>query len=299
MAGDGSKLGSLKWGVDTSRQFRTEVLQPFWDHHLKGIKPAEPLPLVLAFETGRNRWCRFAAWPPKDETQAARLYLHPGGGLSFEPPVTAGEPFTEFVSDPAKPVPYRVRPIRPSFAGPDSTWRRWLVDDQRPCADRPDVLTFVSEALSAPVTVRGEVVAALFASTTGTDADWVVKLIDLYPNEVPAQPELGGYQLMISGDILRGRYRESFGQARPIPPGEVLPYRVPMPHVNHTFLPGHRLAVQIQCSWFPLYDRNPQSFVDRIAWAAPQDFQKATQRIHHVAGAASCVEVPIQKKGTR
>jgi putative CocE/NonD family hydrolase len=295
MTGDGSALGSLKWGADISLQFRSEMLHPFWEHHLKGIKPAAPLPPVLAFETGGNRWACFDAWPPKDGIAPAQLFLHSGGGLSFEPPTSAGEPFTEFVSDPAKPVPYRVRPIRPSFSGADSTWRRWLVDDQRPFADRPDVLTFVSEPLSAPVTVRGEVATTLFASTTGSDADWVVKFIDLYPNEVPAQPELGGYQLMVSGDILRGRYRESFEVARPIPPGQVLPYRVPMPHVNHTFLPGHRLVVQIQSSWFPVYDRNPQTFVDNIAWAAPGDFQKATQQIHHVDGAASFVELSVAK----
>jgi len=293
MMGDGSALGSLKWGADTSLQVRTEMLQPFWDHHLKSIEPVEPLPPVLAFETGRNRWSRFATWPLKDGMEPAQLYLHPRGGLSFASPTSTSESFTEYISDPNKPVPYRVRPIRPSFSGAGSTWGRWLVDDQRPFSDRPDVLTFVGEPLSAPLTVRGEVAATLFASTTGTDADWIVKLIDLYPNEVPSQPELGGYQLMISGDILRGRYRESFETVRPIPPGEVLPYRVPMPHVNHTFLPGHRLLVQIQSSWFPLYDRNPQTFVDNIVWAAPDDFQKATQRIHHTEGAASFVELSV------
>ncbi|HIM55198.1 MAG TPA: CocE/NonD family hydrolase, partial [Candidatus Latescibacteria bacterium] len=181
MTGDGSELGSLKWSADTSLQFRTEMLQPFWDHHLKNIKPTESLPPVFAFETGANRWRRFTAWPPKEEIEPTRLYLHSGGCLSFESSTRAGESFTEFVSDPAKPVPYRVRPIR---AGADSTWHRWLVDDQRPFADRPDVLSFVSEPLTAPVTMRGEVAATLFASTTGSDADWVVKLIDLYPNEV-------------------------------------------------------------------------------------------------------------------
>lgn len=295
MTGDGSTLGSLKWDADTSLQFRTQMLQPFWDHHLKGIKPAEPLPPVLAFETGSNRWGRFSAWPPKEELKPVQLYLHPNGGLSFEPPADTDESFTEYVSDPAKPVPYRVRPILPSFSGGGSTWRRWLVDDQRPFSDRPDVLTFVGEPLSEPLTVRGEAIATLFASTTGTDADWVVKLIDLYPNEVPAQPELGGYQLMISGDILRGRYRESFQTAAPVPAGDVLPYRVPMPHVNHTFLPGHCLLVQIQSSWFPLYDRNPQTFVDRIADAASSDFKKATQRIHHAEDAASFVALSVQE----
>ncbi|MDP6777722.1 MAG: CocE/NonD family hydrolase, partial [Candidatus Latescibacteria bacterium] len=177
MSGDGSVLGSLKWGADTSLQFRTQMLQPFWDHHLKGKRPAEPLPPVLAFETGRNQWSRFKAWPPGDRLKPTRLYLHPGGGLSFKSPARKGEAFTEYVSDPAKPVPYRPRPIASGGGG----WSRWLVDDQRPFSDRPDVLTFVSEPLTGPVTVRGEVAATLFASTTGTDADWVVKLIDLYP----------------------------------------------------------------------------------------------------------------------
>lgn len=291
MSGDGSTLGSLKWGADTSLQFRTEMLQPFWDHHLKRNKPAEPLPRVLAFETGSNRWGSFNTWPPEDRLKRARLYLHPEGSLSFKPPAGNGESCTEYVSDPANPVPYRVRPIPPSFGGIGSTWSRWLVDDQRPFSDRPDVLCFASEPLTSPVTVRGEVAATLFAATTGTDADWVVKLIDLYPNEVATQPELGGFQLMISGDILRGRYRESFSEARPIPPGQVLPYRVSMPHVNHTFLPGHRIMVQIQSSWFPVYDRNPQTFVDNIAWAASQDFHKATHRIHHAREVASFVEL--------
>ncbi len=290
--GDGSSLGSLKWDADTALQYRRRMEKPFWDHHLKGKRPAEALPPVLAFDTGRHDWREFSAWPPESLKQT-RLYLHPAGSMSFKPP-RAGDPFTEYVSDPAKPVPYRVRPI-PPIGGSGSTWRRWLVDDQRPFADRTDVLTFVSEVLTEPITVRGEISATLFASTTGTDADWVVKLIDLFPNEVPSKPDLGGYQFMISGDILRGRYRESFDTARPIPPEEVLPYRVPMPHVNHTFLSGHRILVQIQSSWFPIYDRNPQTFVKNIAWAKMGDYQKATQRIHHTSDAASYIELPLQK----
>jgi putative CocE/NonD family hydrolase len=297
--GDGSELGGLRWGADTSLQFRDRMLKPFWDHHLKGVKPAEPLPPVLAFETGANAWRTYDSWPPpqnqkRKTTKPGRLYLQPDAGLSFAQPGDVTQPsYTEYVSNPAKPVPYRVRPIVPSFGGAGSTWRRWLVDDQRPFADRTDVLVFVSEPLLESRTLAGEVAATLFASTTGTDADWVVKLIDLYPNEYPAQPELGGYQLMISGDILRGRYRESFSTARPIPPGEVLPYRVIMPHVHHTFLTGHRMMVQIQSSWFPLCDRNPQTFVEDIAWAQPDDFRQATQRIHHAPGAASFVELPL------
>lgn len=293
--GDGSELGSLKWGADTSLQFRERMLKPFWDQHLKRVKPAETLPPVLAFETGSNGWHSYDSWPPAGNPE--RLYLQRGGGLDFKRP-RKGEGCTEYVSDPAKPVPYRVRPIVPSFGGQGSTWRRWLVDDQRPFADRTDVLVFVGQPLQKPLRLAGEVAATLFASATGTDADWVVKLIDLYPNEVPSQPELGGHQFMISGDILRGRYRESYSEAQPIPPGQVLPYRVVMPHVHHTFLPGHRILVQIQSSWFPLCDRNPQTFVDNIAWAQPEDFCTSIHAIHHAADAASFIELPVQAKTT-
>ena len=291
-SGEGSELGSLKWGEDTSLRFRREMLKPFWDRHLKRKRQAEPLPPVLAFETGANRWRQYSSWPPVEETESRRLYLQPEGGLSFKSP-PAGDSRTEYVSDPAKPVPYRVRPIPPAFGG-ESTWSRWLVDDQRPFSDRTDVLVFVGARLREPLTLCGEPSAMLFASTTGTDADWVVKLIDLYPDEVPAEPEMGGYQLMVSGDILRGRYRESFEKAEPIPPGQVLPYRITMPHVNHTFLPGHRILVQVQSSWFPVYDRNPQTFVEEIAWARPEDFRKAAHAIHHDRGAASFVELPVR-----
>lgn len=290
--GDGSELARMKWGSDTSKQFRETMLKPFWDQHLKGIKPTAALPPVLAFSTGSNQWCSHDAWPPA-AAATERLYLQANNGLDFVTPDKADADCTEYVSDPAKPVPYRVRPIVPSFGGAGSTWRQWLVDDQRPFADRTDVLVFVSEPLAEPLQLAGEVAATLFASTSGTDADWVVKLIDLYPEEFPAQPELGGYQLMISGDILRGRYRASYADAQPIPSGEVLPYRVAMPHVHHTFRPGHRLLVQIQSSWFPVCDRNPQTFVDNIAWARPEDFQRATQRIFHTRDAASFIELPV------
>ena len=291
--GEGSALGSLKWGEDTGLRFRRDMLKPFWDHHLKRKRPAEPLPRVQAFETGSNRWRQYRSWPPVQETETRRLYLQPEGGLSFDAPA-AGDSCTEYVSDPASPVPYRVRPIIPPFAG-EGTWFRWLVDDQRPFSDRTDVLVFVSETLREPLTLCGEPAATLFASTTGTDADWVVKLIDLYPDEVPADRDMGGYQFMISGDILRGRYRESFEEAAPIPPGQVLPYRVLMPHVNHTFLPGHRVMVHVQSSWFPVCDRNPQTFVEQIAWARPEDFKKATHAIHHDREAASFLELPVRK----
>lgn len=289
---DGSSLGNIPWYADTSFFFREKVRQPFWDHHLKGQVPRQAAAPVLAFETGTNEWREYASWPPRYRVAATRLYLHANGGLSFDTPAASESAFSEYVSDPAKPVPYRVRPILRDSAT-DSTWRLWLSDDQRPFSDRPDVLAFVSAPLTEPLTISGEVVAQLSASTSGTDADWVVKLIDVFPEEYPAKTELGGYQLMISADILRGRYRESFETAKPIAAGKTLAYRIAMPHANHTFLPGHRLMVQVQSSWFPLYDRNPQTFVPNIAWAKPADFKRATQRVHHSSRAASFIELPV------
>jgi uncharacterized protein len=175
----------------------------------------------------------------------------------------------------------------------DGTWRQWLVDDQREASGRPDVLTFVSDALAEPVKISGEPFANLYASTTGTDSDWVVKLIDVYPDEVAGQPALGGYQLMVSGDIFRGRYRESVETPKAIEPGKPLLYRFRLPTANHVFLPGHRIMVQVQSSWFPLYDRNPQTFVPSIFWAKPADYRKATQRVYHAPGLASAVELPL------
>jgi putative CocE/NonD family hydrolase len=189
-------------------------------------------------------------------------------------------------------VPYRLRPIRPTYAK-DSTWARWLVDDQRSFSDRPDVLTYVSDALAQPLAIGGQPVASLFASTSGTDSDFVVKLIDVYPDEYPRQPEMGGYQLMVSADILRGRYRNDFAKPLPIPSGRVEHYRWHLPAASHVFLPGHRIMVQVQSSWFPLYDRNPQTYVENIFWAKPADFQKATQRIYLGGAQASAIELPV------
>jgi putative CocE/NonD family hydrolase len=217
--------------------------------------------------------------------------LQDDAGLGFAKPAAAAKDFDEYVSDPAHPVPYRIRPDRSIYAK-DSTWRQWLVDDQRQFATRTDVLTYTSAVLTAPLRVAGQPVAHLFAATSGTDADWVVKLIDLYPDEVPAEPELGGYQLMMAADILRGRYRTDFSKPAPIEPGKVLPYHLALPQVNHTFLPGHRVMVQIQSSWFPLYDRNPQSYVANIFFAKATDYHKATQRVYHAPEAASYVDLP-------
>ncbi len=296
---DGSSLGALRWNADTSLWFREKILLPFWNQHLLGEAPAQPIPPVVAFDTGINEWRTHESWPASGQAAPAKLHLSAGGGLAFTPPaaaaVPAGSQFAEFISDPAKPVPYRVRPVLAMY-NPESSWNRWLVDDQRPFADRPDVLTFVSEPLTAPLTIRGEVAATLFASTSGTDTDWVVKLIDVFPPEVRANPTLGGYQLMVSGEIMRGRYRESLEIPKAIQPGQVVPYRVRMPEANHTFLPGHRIMVHVQSSWFPLYDRNPQTFVENIGKAKAADYQKATQRIFFLPDQASFVSLPVVKQ---
>jgi len=289
--GDGSSLGAIRFGSDTALWFRQTILAPFLARYLKeGAPPADVAP-VTAFETGTNTWRRLTRWPDGCEAGCpvtpTPLYLRAGLRLSFGAPAAGDAPFTEYVSDPAKPVPYRARPID------RESWRRWLVDDQREASGRPDVLVFVSERLAAPVRISGLPRVHLVASTSGTDSDWVVKLIDLYPDQVADQPEMGGYQLMVSADIFRGRYRESLETARPIPADRPLPYEFALPTTNHVFLPGHRSMVQVQSSWFPLYDRNPQTFVPSIFWARPEDFRKATQRVYHAPDRASFIELPL------
>ncbi len=290
---DGSALGAIKFNSDTSLTFRRDVLRPFLDQYLKeGASKADVAP-VVAFETGTNTWHRLSKWPagcPSGcSVKPAPLYLTSGLRASFTAK-TAEPGYEEYVSDPAKPVPYRARPI-------DATsWSRWLVDDQREMSGRPDVLVFTSEVLDAPVKISGEPIANLVASTSGTDSDWVVKLIDVYPDQVAGQPNMGGYQLMISADVFRGRYRESLELPKAIASNTPLLYRFALPTANHVFLPGHRIMVQIQSSWFPLYDRNPQTFVKSIFWAKPEDYRKATQRIYNSPGHASFVELPLVTK---
>ena len=296
--GDGSSLGALKFNSDTGLYFREHILRPFLDRYLKGNVATPDIAPVTAFETGTNHWERLPAWPAgcaRDcQIQPAPLYLRAGLKLDFAAP-QSGASFDEYVSDPAKPVPFRARPIQPVGYTDGFTWSEWLVDDQREQSGRPDVLTFTSDVLTEPVKISGQPVANLVASTSGTDSDWVVKLIDVYPDQVAAQPEMGGYQLMISADIFRGRYRESLSDPKPIAPNKPLLYRFALPTANHVFLPGHRIMVQVQSSWFPLYDRNPQTFVSNIFWAKPGDYRKATQRIYHEPGEASFVELPIVK----
>jgi hypothetical protein len=293
MIRDGSALGAIKFNSDTSLTFRRDVLRPFLDQYLKEGAPKADVAPVVAFETGTNTWHRLSKWPagcPSGcSVKPTPLYLTSGLRASFTAKTTQPG-YEEYVSDPAKPVPYRARPI-------DATsWSRWLVDDQREASGRPDVLVFTSEVLNAPVKISGEPIANLVASTSGTDSDWVVKLIDVYPDQVAGQPNMGGYQLMISADVFRGRYRESLEFPKPIAANVPLPYRFALPTANHVFLPGHRIMVQIQSSWFPLYDRNPQTFVKSIFWARPEDYRKATQRIYNSPGHASFVELPLVMK---
>jgi putative CocE/NonD family hydrolase len=296
MIREGSALGALKFNSDTALTFRREILRPFLDQYLKDGAPKADIPPVMAFETGANAWRALAAWPAGCAKGCALrptpLYLGAGLKATFNAPKAGDATFDEYVSDPAKPVPFRARPIRPVGAS-DGTWRQWLVDDQREASGRPDVLAFVSDVLTAPVKISGQPIANLIASTSGTDSDWVVKVIDVYPDEVAGQPEMGGYQLMVSADIFRGRYRESTETAKPIPRDKPLLYRFALPTANHLFVPGHRIMIQIQSSWFPLYDRNPQTFVPNIFWAKPQDYRKAAQRIYHAPDRASFVELPL------
>ncbi len=290
---DGYNLGPLKWDGDTTLQYRREVLKPFFDQYLKTGAPKASTPHVFIYNTGENHWDRLPSWPLACDKGCASpmkpLYLESNFALGFDKP-GAENAADNYVSDPAKPVPYLTRPVR--FADTDR-WKSWLVTDQRMVVDRPDVLAYETPVLTEPLRVSGAPVADLFASTTGSDADWVVKLIDVFPEQMPNQPEMGGYELPISMDIFRGRYRESFEHPSAIPAEKTQRYRFVLPTVNHIFLPGHRVMVQIQSSWFPLYDRNPQTYVANIFFAKPQDYVRATQSIFRSAATPSAVWLPV------
>ena len=293
---DAFNLGPLKWQGDTATEFRRDVLRPFFDQYLKTDGPKADTPPVFIYNTGENHWDRLKSWPLACEDGCAAgmkpLYLGADFGLGFDKAGDVGAAGDSYVSDPSKPVPYLPRPVH--FADSDR-WKDWLVTDQRHAADRTDVLTYSSRVLTAPVRISGAPIADLFAATSGTDSDWVVKLIDVFPDEVPSQPEMGGYQLGVSMDIFRGRYRESFEHPSAIPAGKAQRYRFVMPTTNHVFLPGHRMMVQIQSSWFPLYDRNPQTYVPNIFFAKPADYKTATQTVFRSGTQASAVWLPVVK----
>jgi uncharacterized protein len=294
---DGSAVGDIRFGSDTAQYFRLHLLRPFLDHFLKDDPPALNISPVNAFETGTNRWLELRAWPAGCAAGCAvgneHLYLQPGGALSFAAPAPAAAGVEAYVADPAKPVPYLPRPIHIEGDAGEATWQTWLVSDQRDAAGRTDVLSFATAVLKEPVKISGEPVANLVASTTGTDGDFVVKLIDVYPDEVGREAKMGGYELMVSADILRGRYRDSFSNPSPIPAGKPQVFRFALPTANHVFLPGHRIMVQVQSSWFPLYDRNPQTYVQNIFFAKPADYRKATISIFEGGQNPSFVDLPV------
>jgi len=290
--GNGENIGAMRWSEDTAKRWREDVLAPFLAHYLKD-GPAHGLAGATVFETGSNRWRRFDAWPPRG-LETRKLYLAGNNGLSWNAP-SAADASDSYISDPTKPVPYLPRPIRRIVGDADGLtgWKSWLTMDQRFVDGRPDVLTYMSEPLEQPLTVRGDIVAKIQAATSGTDSDWVVKVIDVFPDDNPDDDRLGGYQFMVSGDIFRGRYRESFSAPRAIAANKALGYEIRLPHVNHRFRRGHRLMVQIQSSWFPLYDRNPQTFLPSIMHAKPGDYRAAKQTIYRDAKRPSYLELQV------
>ena len=289
---DGERLGPVDFGSKTSEYYRRNVQARFLGYYLKG--KADPgLPEALTFRTGENKWTRHDEWPPKQNVVARKLYFQANGGLSFDQPQRTSEPaFDSYVSDPANPVPYRHQPIQVR-----SGWTTWLVEDQRFVEHRPDVLTFVSEPLKDDLTISGTVTANLFASTSGTDSDWVVKFIDVYPEDYAPDPKMAGYELMIADEVFRGRYYKGFDKPEPLVPNAATHYTIGFPGNDHTFLKGHRIMVQVQSTWFPLIDRNPQKFVPNIFNAKESDFQKATQRVYRSGANASYIYVPVIENG--
>jgi uncharacterized protein len=278
--GSGNSLGAIPFGSDTGLHFRQKIEAPWFAYWLKD-KGTLPLKKALLFQTGSDTWTSFDSWPPRD-AKMRNLYFREDGKLSFDPPSSASDQaFDAYVSDPAHPVPYRHRPIDMTYPEDHrGGWYTWLVEDQRFVDERPDVLTWQTDSLKEDITVAGQVTAKLFASTTGTDSDWIVKLIDVYPEKVAQDWRLSGYELMIADEVFRGRFRNSFEKPEPIEVGVVTPFTIDLHTANHVFKKGHRIMVQVQSSWFPVIDRNPQKFVPNIFEATEADFQPATQHIY-------------------
>ena len=289
----GDTFYGMQYGTKTGEDFRSQVEVPFFREHLKDGPPTN-LPKALMFETGGNRWRRCATWPPSGAAPT-KVFLGADGSLSFKAPVGPAPGFDEYVSDPRKPVPYTAEIIA-------TEGRKWTVEDQRFVATRPDVLVYESAPLTEDMTFAGPAKVELFASTTGTDSDWVVKLIDVFPNDAkdpfpnPLSLKMGGYQMLLVGDVLRGKFRNSFEKPEAMKPGEATRIAFDLPDRYHTFLKGHRIMVQVQSSWFPMFDRNPQTFVD-IYHAKPLDYRSATERIYRESGRSSSVSLPVMKGG--
>ena len=289
--GEGSKLGRIEFGSPTAAHYRKNILAPFFAHYLKG-QGAGPRTEALTFRTGENKWVEHGQWPPKQNITDRKLYFQGGKKLSFtSPPANESKCFESYVSAPDSPVPYRPRPIQVR-----SGWPVWLVEDQRFVDGRPDVLTYQSETLTEDVTVSGRIVANIFASTSGTDSDWIVKLIDVYPDKYEPDRSMSGYQLMIAGDVFRARYLKSFEKPEPLKANAIYHYQIPFPANDHTFKKGHRIMVQVQSTWFPVIDRNPQTFVPNIFLAKDSDFKRATQTIWCSGPHVSYIALPVEAR---
>ena len=291
--GRGRRLGAIDFGSDTGRHYRSQIQAPFFAYHLHG-KGQLKLPEASIYRSGSNQWMAYDSWSPNGNFQKRELYLHASGKLSFEKPAERGEAFDSYTSDPANPVPYRKRPI-PQTYGQGSTWFTWLVDDQSHVADRKDVLSWKTDNLTEDVTITGDIIASLFASTSGTDSDWVVKLIDLYPTEYAPDPKMANYELMVASEIFRGRFLKSYEKAEPLKANAVNEYSIDMRGNDYTFKKGHRIMVQVQSTWFPLYNRNPQKFVPNILLAKDEDYQSATQKIYRSAKYPSHINLSVAR----
>ena len=292
--GKGDSLGRIQFENETAVYYREKIQAPFFAYYLKG-KGTLALPEVTTFETGSNQWKSYEAWPPRQNYATRNLYFQSDGRLSFAAPVKDGNDANDsYISDPKHPVPYRPRPIQATYYSKGSDWRIWEVQDQRFVHNRPDVLSWETETLTEEITVSGQIIGNLFAATTGSDSDWVVKLIDVYPDEWPKDSRMGGYQLMVAGEILRGRYRKSFEKPEPVKPNEVNEYKVDLRWADHTFKKGHRVMVQVQSTWFPAYDRNPQKYVENIFKAKEADYIVATQRVFRSKKFPSHMILPVK-----
>lgn len=291
--GLGNKLGNINFDSATAQTFRKDIQARWFAYYLKG-KGNGNFAEAITFQTGSNKWKTYDSWPPKQAIEK-NLYFHADGKLSFnKPSENEATAFDSYISDPANPVPYRSRPIEETYS-PGSRWYTWLTEDQRFVDNRPDVATWQTETLSEDVTVTGNIFAKLFAATTGSDADWVVKLIDVYPEKYPDEPQMGGYEFMVANDVFRGRFRNSFENPEAITPNKVEEYSIDLHSLNHVFRKGHKIMVQVQSTWFPIIDRNPQKYVPNIFEATEKDFQKATQKIYHSIKMPSHIQLSVME----
>jgi uncharacterized protein len=300
-AWEGDSLGPIAFDSKTGEHYQQKIVAPWFRYWLHG-KGEIPVQEATVFETGSNQWKSYPAWPPKTDIQTRKIYFHADRKLSFEKPTASADAFDAYVSDPANPVPYQPRPVMPTYPGPE--WPVWLVQDQRFVDHRPDVLSWQSDVLTEDMAVAGDIVADIFASTSGSDSDWIVKLIDVYPEGYKPSAEqakltkkdLSGYQLIIADEVFRGRFHNSFEKPEPLPPDQALEYKIDLHTNDHVFQKGHRIMVQVQSTWFPLIDRNPQTFVPNIFAAKATDYVKAMQKIYRSAEQPSGILLPVLVK---